>query len=121
MYQLLSSLNSNQIDKVAHLISDDIVIIDPFVKKPTYESYRKHISIMVQHMEAELLGLNQVGNIFYAKITFHILDNSFCYSSKFNAEWAFTIEGELLVKSEIVFEASKSDLTYIQKIVSIFS
>ena len=72
-------------------------------------------------MEAKLLGIRQVGSVFYAEITFHILDNERCYFSEFKAEWAFTIKNELLVKSEIVFEISEADSNYIQKIVKAFS
>lgn len=121
VHQLLASLNSNQIDKVAHLIANDVVIIDPFATNPTYESYKKHVSIMVQHMEAKLLGLRQVNNVFYAKIDFNILDNTCCHFSDFKAEWAFTIKNELLVKSEIVFEISEVDSNYIQRLIKAFS
>lgn len=114
--ELLTALNSNDNSKSAHLVAPDVEIIDPFMSNVTFKEYTEHLALMANYVEAEFLGIQEIEGVFHMSMIFTILDNPGAYISTFPIDWAYTIKGGLLVKTEIVMDITKEDFDYLSKI-----
>lgn len=117
---LLTCMNSNEICKLSHVIAPDVEIIDPIFTSVTFEQYAKDLAGMVQHVESKLLNIQKVGGVYQVNMNFTIIDNSNSYYSKFDATFNFTIANHLVIKSELVWEATEEDYKYLEKCANFY-
>lgn len=114
--ELLTALNSNDNSKSAHLVAPDVEIVDPFLSNVTFEEYTEHMALMANYVEAKITSIEEIEGIFHMSMSFTILDTTSGFASTFPVDWAYTIRGGLLVKSEITMDISKRDFEYLSKI-----